>query len=120
MSLLFFYDGVKFWRIQEISKNLYEEKSKEIKVDRQTLINKVKKIRDFKQTDLKSLQKFADMFIYRIYLNKVKKIAVLFNLSDGLNRTNCSDKYPLVELMKCETCTSLVLSKHSIELIVLA
>ena len=34
------------------------------------------------------------MFIYRIYVNKVKKIAVLFNLSDGLNRTNCSDKYP--------------------------
>ena len=25
--------------------------------------DKVKKIRDFKQTDLKSLQKFADMFI---------------------------------------------------------
>lgn len=34
------------------------------------------------------------MFIYRIYVNKVKKIAVLFKLSDGLNRTNCSDKYP--------------------------
>ena len=34
------------------------------------------------------------MFIYRIYVNKVKKIAVLFNLSDSLNRTNCSDKYP--------------------------
>ena len=65
-------------REEEISKNLYEEKSKEIKVDRQTLINKVKKIRDFKQTDLKSLQKFADMFIYRIYVNKDKKIAVLF------------------------------------------
>ena len=92
-------------REKEISKNLYEEKSKEIKVDRQALINKAKKIRDFKQTDLKSLQKFADMFIYRIYVNKVKKIAVLFNLSDGLNRTNCSDKYPLVELTRIELAT---------------
>ena len=93
-------------REEEISKNLYEEKSKEIKVDRQTLINKVKKIRDFKQTDLKSLQKFADMFIYRIYVNKDKKIAVLFKLSDGLNRTNCSDKYPLVEQTRIELATS--------------
>ncbi len=92
-------------REKEISKNLYEEKSKEIKVDRQALINKVKKIRDFKQTDLKSLQKFVDMFIYKIYINKDKKIAVLFNLSDGLNRTNCSDKYPLVELTRIELAT---------------
>lgn len=36
------------------------------------------------------IQKLSNVFLN----NKIKKIAVLFNLSDGLNRINCSDKYP--------------------------
>ena len=91
---------------KEVSDKYYEEKSKVVKVDRNALIKKIKRIRDFDFTNSNALQKFLDLFVYRIYVNKDKKIAVLFKLSDGNISTEVSDNNNLVELTRIELATS--------------
>ena len=91
---------------KEVSDKYYEEKSKVVKVDRNALIKKIKRIRDFDFTNSNALQKFFDLFVYRIYVNKDKKIAVLFKLSDGNISTEVSDNNNLVELKRIELSTS--------------
>ena len=90
------------------------------KIDREDLIKHMIKIRDFEFSKPENIQMFIDSCIDYIFLFMNKKIAILFKLSDGNISRDSSRIRQLVELMKCETCTSLVLSKHSIELIVLA
>lgn len=82
---------------KDLEEKIFDAKSKDIKVDRNDLIKRIKKIRDFEITNSNTLQKFVDMFIYRIYVNKDKKIAVLIKLSDGNIQSECSDNSPLVE-----------------------
>ena len=91
---------------KEVSDKYYEEKSKVVKVDRNALIKKIKRIRGFDFTNSNALQKFFDLFVYRIYVNKDKKIAVLFKLSDGNISTEVSDNNNLVELKRIELSTS--------------
>ena len=91
---------------KEVSDKYYEEKSKVVKVDRNALIKKIKRIRDFDFTNSNALQKFLDLFVYRIYVNKDKKIAVLFKLSDGNISRDSSRIRQLVELKRIELSTS--------------
>lgn len=102
---------------KEVSDKHYEEKSKVVKVDRNALIKKIKRIRDFDFTNSNALQKFLDLFVYRIYVNKDKKIAVLFKLSDGNISTEVSDNNNLVELKGNEPGTSLLINKNSVNLL---
>ena len=87
------------------------------------LIEKIKNIRDFDYRQSNYVKLFINTFVDAVYINKDKKIAVVVNVDNSLfisTSPKCVSHSRMVELMKCETCTSLVLSKHSIELIVLA
>ena len=90
----------------QLKESIALEESRANKIDRQDLIDHLYYIRDHDLNSEKNIQAFIDTCIDRIYINKDKKIAVFFKLSDGNIQRECSRNVSLVELKRIELSTS--------------